>query len=71
MKEIFNWQNFSVPLPCPPALLLDDSVGRIAKRALVDVSGVSPLILFDCDSPLSYITWGMKNRPIGGHSLET
>jgi hypothetical protein len=28
-------------------------------------------VSFHHDSPYSYITWGMNNRPVGGHSSKT
>jgi hypothetical protein len=49
-----------------------EMTGGTIDRSLVDESGVFPCRYnFQNGSPCSYITWGMKNRPVGGRCSET
>jgi hypothetical protein len=70
--EILCKAKFSFLFPIPPACyrmnllvgLPESSGGRVRSFPLSTSS-------FHRGSPCSYITWGMNNKPVGGHSSET
>jgi hypothetical protein len=71
MKEILCRQNPSFPSPRSD-LLLDGSAGMIARECSGEQirsfpqSALTTVVLH-----AHIITWGMNNRPDGGHSSET
>jgi hypothetical protein len=51
-----------------PASLLDDVADKNYYGALVDESGVFPCRDYSTVAIHIHFTWGMNNKPVGGHS---
>jgi hypothetical protein len=69
MKEMFRKKIHNFLLPDASELLLDGSACRTAIERSGGRFGRIPQST--STMVLSYITWGMKNRPVGGRSSET
>jgi hypothetical protein len=54
----------------PPAFLIDDHAGRIARYIWWTNQESFPADIIPPGSPCSYITWGRNNRPTGDRSSE-
>jgi hypothetical protein len=73
VKEMFRYKIHHFLRPDPPYLLLDGSIGRIARErsggriGSFSRSTSSTMVL---DAHIS-IGWGVKNRPVGGRTSET
>jgi transcription elongation factor GreA-like protein len=55
----------------PPDLLVDGSAGRMSRECSDGQISFLLLISFHHGSLCTHITWGIKNRPVGGRSSET